>query len=95
MKFAVISDIHGNLEALNTVLIYLKTQKIDQIFCLGDVVGYGPYPVECLEKIQKECQVWVLGNHDYSMINDDEISRFNEYAKVAAVWTKKVLNKQH
>ena len=64
MKIAVISDIHSNLEALSTALRTIVEQEVDEIFCLGDVVGYGPDPAECVELVRKVCKVCLRGNHD-------------------------------
>ncbi len=63
MKRAILSDIHGNLEALNAVLADIKSQDISQIYCLGDVIGYGPNPLDCLDLAMK-FDVCLLGNHD-------------------------------
>ena len=64
MKRAVISDIHSNLEALEAVLQDIKNQGITEIYCLGDTVGYGPNPIECIELVRKNITVCLLGNHD-------------------------------
>ena len=67
-KRAIISDIHGNLEALDTVLNDIQEQGIEEIFCLGDVIGYGPNPRECIDRC-REFKVCLLGNHDLSLIH--------------------------
>ncbi len=59
---AVISDIHGNLEAFEAVLSDIRSQGIKEIYCLGDVIGYGPNPRECIDLVMKNCQVTILGN---------------------------------
>ena len=64
MRTAIVSDIHGNLEALEAVLSDIENQKCDRIVCLGDVIGYGPNPCECLDSVMK-MDACVLGNHDY------------------------------
>lgn len=64
MKIAVISDIHSNLVALSTALRHIMEQDVDEIFCLGDIVGYGPDPGPCVDLVQKVCKVCVRGNHD-------------------------------
>ncbi|MFH1047465.1 MAG: metallophosphoesterase family protein [Patescibacteria group bacterium] len=69
MKMAFISDIHGNLTALETVLADIKSRGADEIICLGDVVGYGPHPQECLRIVRENCTVAVLGNHDAAVID--------------------------
>lgn len=89
MKRAIISDIHGNLEALQTVLAHIKQQGISEIFCLGDVIGYGPNPCECLDVVMKECKVGLLGNHDQAALFDPE--GFNSGAERAIFWTREQL----
>jgi predicted phosphodiesterase len=64
MRRALISDIHGNLEALEAVLCDIARQRIDEIFCLGDLVGYGPNPCECVDRVMERCRVTLMGNHD-------------------------------
>ncbi|NLW51233.1 MAG: metallophosphoesterase family protein [Candidatus Brocadiaceae bacterium] len=66
---ALISDIHGNLEALEAVLREIRHQGIDEVWCLGDVVGYGPNPVECADLIRKNCSLALMGNHDWALLN--------------------------
>ena len=61
MKRALISDIHGNLEALLAVLADIRNQSVDDIYCLGDIIGYGPNPCECLDQVMKKCQGDDLG----------------------------------
>ena len=82
---AIISDIHGNLEALEAVLEDIKQQQIDEIFCLGDIVGYGPNPRECIDRIMS-CDVCLLGNHDQAALFDPE--GFNTGAERAIFWTR-------
>lgn len=67
MRIAIISDIHSNLAALEAVLNDIASKKIDKIYCLGDVIGYGPYPKECLEQVKKTCQEIIKGNHENSL----------------------------
>ncbi len=86
LKRAIISDIHGNLEALKTVLAHIKDQKVDEIFCLGDVIGYGPKPCECLDMVIDNCKVALLGNHDQGALFDPE--GFNSGAEKAIFWTR-------
>ena len=71
MRTAIVSDIHGNLEALQAVLKDIETQKCARVMCLGDVVGYGPNPCECLDIVSK-LDGCVLGNHDYGALIDPE-----------------------
>ncbi len=86
MKRALISDIHGNFEALTAVLDDIRQQGISEIFCLGDVIGYGPNPVECLDMVRRKCAVCLLGNHDQAALFDPE--GFNPVAFRAILWTR-------
>ncbi|MDG2186282.1 MAG: metallophosphoesterase family protein [Mariniblastus sp.] len=86
MKRAVISDIHGNYEALTMVLQHIKEQAVDEIICLGDIIGYGPDPLKCLDQVMENCQLTILGNHDQAAIFDPE--GFNPVAMKAIFWTR-------
>ena len=86
MKRAIISDIHGNLEAFQTVLAHIKKQHVDEIFCMGDVIGYGPKPCECLDHVMENCKIALLGNHDQGALFDPE--GFNTGAERAIFWTR-------
>ena len=70
MRRALISDIHGNLEALEAVFADIEAQHINEIFCLGDIVGYGPNLRECIDRVMKTCRVTLLGNHDHAALSD-------------------------
>ncbi len=87
--FAVISDIHSNLEALTTVLSDIEKRGINTIYCLGDVVGYGPNPKECLDLIIEKTRWCILGNHDYAALY--EPTNFNYAAEQASFWTREIL----
>jgi predicted phosphodiesterase len=87
--FAVISDIHSNLEALTAVLADIESRGIKTIYCLGDVVGYGSNPKECLDLIIEKTEWCVLGNHDYAVFY--EPTNFNYAAEQASFWTREVL----
>ena len=89
MKRAVISDIHGNFEALTMVLKHIKEQAADEIICLGDIIGYGPDPLSCLDSVMESCQLTILGNHDQAAIFDPE--GFNPVAMRAIFWTREQL----
>jgi predicted phosphodiesterase len=86
---AIISDIHGNLEALEAVLADIQQQQIFEIYCLGDIIGYGPNPRECIDLVMKNCQVTILGNHDQAALFDPE--GFNAGAERAIFWTRQML----
>ena len=85
MKRAIISDIHSNLEALEAVLEDVHQQGISEVYCLGDVVGYGPNPRECLDKVM-DLDVCICGNHDEAVLFDPE--GFNAVALSAVRWTR-------
>jgi diadenosine tetraphosphatase ApaH/serine/threonine PP2A family protein phosphatase len=84
--FAIISDIHGNLEALTAVLAEIDRRGIKEIVCLGDVIGYGPNPIECLDLVRQRCRVSLMGNHDFAVIY--EPYNFNSGAESACFWTR-------
>lgn len=87
MRIAIISDIHSNLSALKAVLEKISRVGCDQIICLGDIVGYGPYPNECIELLKESCQLTLMGNHDHAVIGLTSTESFNIYAKMAIDWT--------
>ncbi len=88
-KIAIVSDIHGNLAALQAVMEDIQSQSVDEIICLGDVIGYGPHPCECLDAAMK-FSFTVLGNHDSSAVFDPE--GFNSTAERAIFWTRQQLH---
>ncbi len=95
MTTAIISDIHGNLEALDAVLAEIDRRQAGRILCLGDIVGYGASPNECLAKVRERCELVLLGNHDAAASGGPEAARFNIYARVAAEWTAKTLTRDN
>lgn len=91
MKYFIFSDIHGNLEALEAILeAYSKLTECIPI-CLGDIVGYGPNPRECIQTIRDRNILSLVGNHDHAAIEEMDISYFNPYAKEAVLWTRSIL----
>lgn len=90
MKRALISDIHGNLEALLAVMADIEEQGVDEIFCLGDIIGYGPNPCECLDQVMRRSKVTILGNHDQAALFDPD--GFNPMALQAIYWTRDQLD---
>jgi len=90
VKRALISDIHGNLEALRAVLADIDSQDISEIVCLGDIIGYGPNPCECLDLVMKRCAITILGNHDQAALFDPD--GFNPVALQAIYWTRDKLD---
>ncbi len=93
MRRALISDIHGNLEALEVVLDDIKAQGISEIFCLGDIIGYGPNPRECIDRVMQNCTATLLGNHDQGAMFDPD--GFNIGAERAIFWTREQLESPH
>ena len=89
VRRALISDIHGNLEALEVVLDDIKAQGISEIYCLGDIIGYGPNPRECIDLVMESCKVTLLGNHDQGAMFDPD--GFNVGAERAIFWTREQL----
>jgi len=94
MKFAILSDIHSNLEALKVVLDHAKQQECTHYVCLGDVVGYGPNPKECLAIVRAlDCPV-VMGNHDEYCAGEMDLTGFNPMAADAIKWTRQQLTEE-
>ncbi len=91
MRFGILSDIHGNLEALDAVLGALEGERIDRYLCLGDIVGYGASPNECLDLVTGLTTVVIAGNHDHAAIGKLDIATFNPFAAEAARWTRRQL----
>ncbi|HBG28447.1 MAG: phosphoesterase [Planctomycetes bacterium GWF2_41_51] len=84
--FAIISDIHSNIEALSTVLADIEKRGIKTIYCLGDIIGYGPNPRDCLDLVIEKTKACVMGNHDYAILY--EPANFNLGAERASFWTR-------
>jgi predicted phosphodiesterase len=93
MRFAFISDIHANLEALEAVFEDIDNQNIDEVICLGDIVGYGANPNECCDLVSRRCPVTLLGNHDAAAVDQLSTQHFNIHAKIAIEWTAQALKK--
>ncbi len=91
MRYAVLSDIHGNLEALRAVLAD-AAHHADDVLCLGDVVGYGADPGPCVDLIGSRARRVVAGNHEHAVIGRMDLSWFNRYARAAAEWTREQLD---
>lgn len=95
MKYLILSDVHGNLEALTVVLAQIETVRPDKVICLGDVVGYGPNPNECVELIRRLAATTIMGNHDHAVLGLTDVAYFNQYAKFAVLWTRQVLTEEN
>ena len=96
MRVLILSDIHANLIALETVLSD-AAGKYDTVWCLGDLVGYGPRPNECIELMQNKADVCVMGNHDWAVLGRPGINvdDFNPQARQAVMWTRDQLSSQN
>lgn len=88
MRVAVISDIHANLPALESVLDAIDAAGAEQIWCLGDVLGYGVEPDACADLVRERCEICLVGNHDLAVLGVLEIDAFSEAAAVAVEWTR-------
>jgi predicted phosphodiesterase len=94
MRYGIFSDIHSNLEALSAVLDAYSSESIDQYLCVGDVVGYGANPAECINEINKPSIITVAGNHDWAACDLIKLHSFNPEAKDAVLWTKQALDEK-
>lgn len=96
MRILILSDIHANLVALETVLAHARGQY-DAIWCLGDVVGYGPRPNECVELIREQAAICVMGNHDWAVLGRPgiDVDDFNPQARQAVMWTRAQLTAEN
>ena len=91
MRVAVVSDIHANLPALEAVLAAIDEEAPDELWCLGDVVGYGPRPNECVDRVREIATLSLCGNHDLAVLGTIDIDEFSGDAAAAALWTRGVL----
>lgn len=89
MRLAVISDIHANLPALEAVLAELDAAVVDEVWSLGDVVGYGAEPDECAALVAERCPTGLVGNHDLGVVGDLELGAFSPTAAAAIRWTQR------
>jgi predicted phosphodiesterase len=94
MRCAVISDIHANLAALEAVLTDIG-DRVDRIWCLGDIVGYGPDPNECADRIRQDDIISVVGNHDWASLGKVDLAEFNPDASRACRWTTEQLTPEN
>ena len=87
MRIAVVSDVHGNLNALDAVLAEVEQEGPDELWCLGDLVGYGPRPTECCRRIRERASLSLCGNHDLAVAGRLDLAEFAGEAAIAARWT--------
>jgi predicted phosphodiesterase len=92
MRVAVISDIHSNLHALEAVLADVDRESVDAVWCLGDLVGYGPQPTRCCELVAARAAVSLAGNHDLGVLGAFDLEAFSEDAAAAARWTRETIS---
>ncbi len=88
MRVAAISDIHANLPALEAVLAAIDNAGVEEIWCLGDVIGYGAEPDQCTDLVRERCDLCLVGNHDLAVLGALDISSFSEAAAEAVAWTR-------
>lgn len=91
MRFAIVSDLHANMPAWKVVLADIASNRIDRILCLGDVVGYGPQPLEVLSSLHQHVDAFCMGNHDAAACGKLSVERFNPLAATLIEWTQKKL----
>jgi len=95
VRVAVVSDIHANLHALEAVLADIERESPDELWCLGDVVGYGPRPNECCALVRERADLVLCGNHDLAVVGTLDLAEFSGDAATAARWTQTVLDDEH
>jgi len=99
MRYAVFTDIHANLEALEAVLARIdelaQQEPIDQLWFLGDLVGYGPNPNECIIKLRERTDIVIAGNHDWAAVDKIDLNDFSAAARISAEWTAEQLTEEH
>ncbi len=94
MLYCIFGDIHGNLEALEAVLADAREQQADAYVCVGDIVGYGANPSECIAKVREVTDKTVAGNHDWAAVGRTDIEYFNIFAREAVLWTQNHLSEE-
>jgi diadenosine tetraphosphatase ApaH/serine/threonine PP2A family protein phosphatase len=94
MRIAVLSDVHGNLHALDAVLAAVERERPDAVWCLGDTVGYGPQPSQCCERVRAVAGVTLCGNHDLGVLGAVPLDDFQPDAAAAALWTREHLDER-
>jgi predicted phosphodiesterase len=95
MRYGIISDVHSNIEALDTVFGALDSSAVDELVCLGDIVGYGPSPNECCASLEERRVISIAGNHDEAAAKDFGLEFFSPLAREALEWNKAALSPAH
>jgi diadenosine tetraphosphatase ApaH/serine/threonine PP2A family protein phosphatase len=94
VRVAAITDIHANLAALEAVLEAIDETEIEEVWCLGDMIGYGAEPDRCAALVRERCSVCLLGNHDLAVLGTLDISAFSEAAAAAVAWTQQNVDEE-
>ncbi|MBF0538885.1 MAG: metallophosphoesterase family protein [Nitrospirae bacterium] len=95
MAYAVISDVHSNLHAIEAVLKDISDHRIDELYFVGDAVGYGPQPNLCIDLLKKDCEILIAGNHDWAVLEYISTEYFNIHAVEAVMYNRQVMTEQH
>jgi predicted phosphodiesterase len=95
MRIAIISDIHSNLEALTKTMEIIDQQSVDEIICLGDIIGYGANPNECIGLVRQRCKIVIKGNHEEAVLDISLAEHFTENARTAIVWTRNQITEEN
>jgi predicted phosphodiesterase len=93
MRLAILSDIHANLPALEAVLADIEGAGLAELWCLGDVVGYGAQPDECARLVEQRCDLCLVGNHDLAVLGEIDVSAFSPAAAAAVRWTQETADR--
>lgn len=94
MKYGILGDVHANLSALRAVLARFEAEGVDQILSVGDIVGYGAAPRECIELVRSAAVIVVKGNHDAACVGELDLRYFNNYAREAMRWTQRIVTEE-
>ena len=94
LRAAVLSDIHSNRQALEAVLAAVDEAEVDQVWCLGDMVGYGADPDVCTALVRERCSTCLVGNHDLALLGELDVSTFSEAAAAAVAWTREQVSEE-
>ena len=95
MRVAIASDIHGNRHAFEAVIAAAEAAEVEELWCLGDLVGYGGDPDACVELAREHCTVCLAGNHDLAVVEVLSLDDFSRGAALAAAWTREVIRPTH